>query len=104
VEFDDPVSSVTAANFSVLTTGNATGTISDVSPETAGNTLDSVWIVTVDTISGDGTIALELTDPTNIVDEFGNETTSTGTGCPDQNIYTIDNTGPALACIARLDP
>lgn len=81
VVFSQAVSGVTASNFSVALTGSATGTVSSVSG--TGNT----YTVTVNNVSGDGTLTLNATDGTGITPAL--------TGLPfTGQTYTIDNTAP----------
>jgi len=107
VEFDEPVTGVTAANFSLgtATTGDqTTATISSVVAETSDP--DTVWTVTVNTVLGVGVLALQLDDATGITDEATN---ALGTGnIPYQSdeTYNVDRDAPSVSSIVydTLDP
>ena len=67
VAFNEAVSNVSTDDFTLVTTGSATGTISAVSAS-SGTSID----VTVSGIAGDGTLEVNLNGSTNIVDAAGN--------------------------------
>ncbi len=95
VEFDEPTTGVQISNFTISGAGT-TGNISAVDPGLTPET----WIVTVDTITGQGTLGVDLTDPTGIVDGFGNTTTSTGASC---EFYDVDLVAPEIVAIVAAD-
>jgi hypothetical protein len=91
VAFSAPVNGVDATDFTLVGTGTATGSITNVSG--SGTT----WTVTVTGVTGDGTLRLDLNnagDP--ITDNFGNHLTASHTG--DQS-YTIEHTPPAVTSV-----
>jgi trimeric autotransporter adhesin len=88
VTFSAPVNGVDASDFTLVGTGTVSGAIGLVSG--SGTT----WTVTVNSVTGDGTLRLDLNnsgDP--ITDNFGNTLTAAHTG--DQS-YTIQHTPPAV--------
>lgn len=97
VVFSDGVTGVDADDFSLIVTGSATGTVAGVS---AVNT--STYTVTVNAVSGDGTLQLDLKNSgTGIAGIPGNPIV---TGFTTGQTYTIDNTVPDLVSIARQVP
>ncbi|RNF53082.1 DUF4347 domain-containing protein, partial [Marinomonas hwangdonensis] len=90
--FNEAVSGVDAADF-VLTGTAAGGSITSVTQVS-----DSVYTITVNGVSGDGTLGVNLKDSgTGITDTAGNAISAGVTG---QQI-TIDNTGPSVVAINR---
>ena len=88
VTFSTAVSGVDASDFTLVGTGTASGAIGSVS----GN--GTTWTVTVNSVTGDGTLRLDLNNAGDaITDNFGNTLTAGHTG--DQS-YTIDHTAPAI--------
>jgi hypothetical protein len=85
VVFSDSVSGVDASNFSLDTTSTVTGTIASVSG--SGTT----WTVTVDSITGDGTLRLDMVNDTGMTPGVGGLPFTTG------ETYTVDNTAPTVA-------
>lgn len=94
ISFNEAVTGVSPANFTVAGTG-VSATISSVTP-LPGNTS---WNISVNGITGDGTLGLNLTDPAGISGPSG-PLTQTYTGA----VYTVDNTSPYVVSIDRLDP
>ena len=80
VTFSENVLGVGAGNFTLTTTGTIAGTS---------------WTVVVGTGSGDGTIRLDLADPSGITDAAGNVAPAFSAG----GAYTIDRTAPAAPSI-----
>lgn len=104
VTFSEPVTtaSVGAAfaggKFTVTTTGTAVGTVTAPVAVGAVGGLASTYTVTVNTISGDGTLRLDLADDDTIVDAGGNKLGGTGIGngtFTSGQTFTIDNTKPS---------
>ena len=88
VTFNKPVSGVSTGVFSVTTTGTATGAVNSVTAVSS-----SVYTVNVNSISGNGTIRLDLSAPGTIFDFNSNQLASSyNTG----QTYTIDNTPATL--------
>jgi len=99
VTFSERVSDVDISDFSLSTTSTVTGTIASVNAVgTAGTTYD----VIINAISGDGTLRLDLKNTaTGIVDASGN---LIATGFTTGQVYTIDQTTPAVTSINRILP
>jgi uncharacterized repeat protein (TIGR02059 family) len=92
VTFSENVSGVDSSDFTLTATGTATGSIASVAQVNA-----STYTVTVNTISGDGTLRLDLKNAgTGIADTPGNAIT---TGYTAGQTYTIDNTAPAVTSV-----
>jgi hypothetical protein len=92
VAFDENTSNITADDFTVSTaTGNATGVVSAVSAS-SGSSVD----VTVDTISGTGSIRLDVNASTNLIDDSGNGNNTNG--------YTAAYNSGATHSVDRDDP
>ncbi|MEI6945621.1 T9SS type A sorting domain-containing protein [Paraflavisolibacter sp. H34] len=99
VTFSKPVTEVTPACFS-LQGGSATGTLADgaVAPVgTAGTTYD----VRVRSVSGTGSLRLDLPGGTSIRDNAGN---NLGEGFTAGQAYTVDQAPPAVVGVERLEP
>ncbi|WP_431607548.1 beta strand repeat-containing protein, partial [Rheinheimera aquimaris] len=67
VAFDESVSNISTDDFTLVTTGTASGTIASVSAA-SGSSVN----VTINTITGTGTLKLNLNGSTNIADAAGN--------------------------------
>jgi hypothetical protein len=91
ITFDEDVTGVDTTDFFVVLTGSATGSISSVTPVSA-----SIYTVSVGSVSGNGTLGLDLVDDNSIEDLAGNPLGGPGIG--DGNftgqVYTIQNTTP----------
>ncbi len=94
VTFSENVTHVLQGYFTLTTTsGNAAGTIASIAG--AGTT----YTVTVNGVSGNGGLRLDLKSAANISDQAGNVIiTSYNTG----QTYTIDNTPPTLTSVSYL--
>jgi hypothetical protein len=87
VTFSESVSGVDISDFNLTTTGTASGTISSLSAE-SGTNID----VTIESVSGDGTMRLDLKNSgTGIIDLAGNAISG---GFTTGQVYTIDQTPP----------
>ncbi|MFB9865004.1 Ig-like domain-containing protein [Rufibacter immobilis] len=84
VSFSEAVTGVDVSDFSLTTSGNAAGTIAEVTG--SGQT----YTVTVNSVSGNGTLRLDFTNKTGILPNAGS-TFTTG------EVYTIDTTAPTLS-------
>lgn len=93
VTFSESVSGVDVGDFTLVTSGTS-GTIASVS-STAGTSVT----VTVNSVSGDGTLGLNFDADASggVTDDAGNVSTSDFTG----EIYNIDNTRPSVVSIER---
>ncbi len=93
VALSEAVTGVDASDFTLtgtVTSGASIGTVTKLS--------DSVYTVTVNTITGDGTLGLDLkSSGTGIADVAGNAISGGITG----QLYTIDNTTPTVHAINR---
>jgi hypothetical protein len=97
VTFSEPVqaSTVTSADFTISPIGPTGTSIGSISPSTGNAT---IFTVTVNTGSGDGTIGLDRPSTSSVLDVLGNDGTGqTLTGAT----YTIDKTPPVVSSIAR---
>ena len=84
VTFSEDVSSVDTADFALALTGTAAGSISSVS---AGS---SVYTVTVTSVTGDGSIGLNVLAGGIVSDSTADPLAVPFTG----QVYTLDNTAP----------
>ena len=97
VTFSESVLLVDVSDFALTTTGSASGSIASLSAVSG-----SVYDITVDTISGDGTLRLDLKNSgTGIMDMPGN---AIAAGYTSGQTYSIDTTAPALTSIVRQSP
>ncbi|MBI4785155.1 MAG: DUF4347 domain-containing protein [Oscillatoriophycideae cyanobacterium NC_groundwater_1537_Pr4_S-0.65um_50_18] len=99
VTFDQDVSGVDAADFTLQATGNIIGAgIVSVTPVSA-----STYTVTVNTGTGQGTLRLDLVDDDTIQNGASAPLGSTGVGNGDfaGQTYTIDKTPPQVFSITR---
>lgn len=96
VAFDEVAQVIETGAFSVTTTGAATGSVSSVSAS-SGQTVD----VTVDSISGEGTIRLDLDASSAITDGAGNGNGTNGFVAPftSGDTHTVDAVAPAAPTI-----
>lgn len=99
VTFSESVTGVSTGDFSL--TGSASGSIAS----TSGN--GSTYTVTVNSITGDGTLRLDLVDDDTIVDGASNPLGGAGVGngnFTSGEVYTIDRVAPTLTAFARNTP
>ncbi|MEO5378180.1 MAG: DUF4347 domain-containing protein, partial [Magnetococcus sp. DMHC-6] len=94
--FNEPVTGVSASDFTLATTGTATGSITGVSGDGT-----PVIIITVGSVSGNGTLNLDLAGGVTITDTFGNSLTNTSPTTTIDESYTIDKTAPTAVAITR---
>lgn len=90
VTFSESVTGVSTDDFTLTSTGSASGTISNVS----GSGTD--YTVTVSTISGEGTLRLDLNSSTNIADGASN-TPAAFTG---GTAHTVDRVAPVVSLVS----
>lgn len=93
ITFSEPVTGVSTINFAPG--GTLTGTVDNIAT-TDGLT----WTASISGIVGSGTIKLDLTDTSGITDIAGNSLFSDYTA---GEAYQIDQSGPTIVCITRLD-
>jgi hypothetical protein len=96
VTFSEDVTGVDDSDFTLTTAGTADGIVDDVTAQSG-----SVYDVTVASVTGDGTLRLDLNDGTGITDIAGNAIEE---GFTAGQHYTIDNIPPAVTSINRQDP
>ncbi len=93
VTFSEGVTGMDTADFALTTTGTVAGTLSMI---TAVST--SIYDVTINSITGTGTLRLDLkSSTTGISDLVGNPLT---TGALGTQFYTIDTVAPTIANVA----
>ena len=93
VTFSEGVTGVDSSDFTLTSTGTASGTIGSVTAVDGG-----VYTVTVTDITGDGTIRVDLkTSGTGIADAVGN---AIGAGFTSGQTYTFDHTAPAAPTLS----
>jgi autotransporter-associated beta strand protein len=99
VTFNESVANVQMADF-VLVASGASGTIASIS----GN--GAAYTVTVNGVSGNGTLGLNLVDDNSIVDQYGDPLGGLflGDGNFTGQSYTIDNTDPSITMPASAAP
>jgi hypothetical protein len=104
VTFSEAVNGIDTSDFTL--TGAASGSINSVSAASGTSVT-----VTVGSVTGDGTLGLDLADDDSIVSDDGNNTLLGGVGTSgdgdgshtgDQS-FTIDNSAPTLASTASTD-
>jgi hypothetical protein len=102
VNFTQAVGGVTAGDFGLTDGGTVSGTVTSVTavnPDANGRA--SSYTVTVNPVSGDGTMRLDLNSTqSGITDTAGNAATGGYTAGPS---YTIEHTPPAVTSIALVD-
>ncbi len=99
VTFDSAVTGVGTADFA-LTVAGVTANVASVTPVTT-----DVYTVTVDTIAGDGTLRLDVSDDDSILDLATNPLGGAGAGNGNfitGEVYAIDNTAPNVSTIVRV--
>ncbi len=95
VTFSESVTGVDSSDFTAMTTGSVADTGIMVTPVSG-----SVYTVTVDGVTGDGTLGLNLNSSgTAIADAAGNAISGGFTG----QTYTIEHTPPTVTSITALD-
>ena len=91
VTFTEAVTGVDASDFTLVGGASASGAIASVT------TTDNIhYTVTVDNVSGDGTLKLNLNTTTGIVDAAGNA----APGFTNGEVCTIDNTAPTIDSVS----
>ncbi|MFD2641623.1 DUF4347 domain-containing protein [Pseudomonas japonica] len=85
VTFDEDVTGLDAADFNLMTTGNASGTITGIT-RVDGRT----YTVQLGNVIGDGTLGLNLRNDATVYDNAGNRVTGGLSGA----VYTVDQSRP----------
>jgi subtilisin-like proprotein convertase family protein len=102
VTFTKSVTGVDAADFTLASTGSVSGaSVTGVSGS------GSLFTVTVNSGTGDGTLRLDLVDNDSIQDGVGNKLGGTGAGNGNFNagqFYTLDRTSPAVLRVRSSTP
>ncbi|MFC5475427.1 Ig-like domain-containing protein [Paraherbaspirillum soli] len=94
VTFSESVTGVDISDFTLTNTGGVTGTIASVSGS------GSTYTVTVNGVSGDGTMRLDLNSSgTGIADAASN---AIAAGFTSGQVYTLDHTAPTVSSITRV--
>ena len=95
--FSEIVTGVDVSDFALATTGTAAGTIAYVTGS------GSSYSVTVNGVSGDGNLGLNLVDDDSIIDVVGNPLGGVGLGNGNLTgqTYSIDNTPPMVLSVNR---
>ena len=93
ITFSEPVYGLTKANFA------PGGSLAATKQNPAPTSNQAVWTMALSGISGSGTVSLDLTDTSFVTDEAGNYLYNTLGG----EVYQVDQQGPQLVCITRLD-
>ena len=101
VNFDESINGVSTDDFSLTSTDSASGLINSVS-SSSGSTID----VTVNNISGQGTLKLNLNASTNITDDSGNGNNTNGyvAAYTSGTSHTVDRIAPDVSTIVRKTP
>ncbi|MDD3212449.1 MAG: hypothetical protein PHY64_02190 [Eubacteriales bacterium] len=98
VTFSEGVTGVDASDFSPFSpAGGVTGTVASVAQSTS-----SVYDVTVNSISGSGTLRLDLKNADTGIKDIGG--TAISTGFSSGQTYTFDHTAPTVLSINRYNP
>src|SRR5439155_303707 len=102
VNFSEPVTGVDATDFQLNATGGQLGNPAIASVTGSG----SSYTVTVNGMTGNGTVGLTLRDDDSIIDAVLNKLGGTGTtgqnnGSFTGQVYTIDKTAPTVSSINR---
>jgi len=95
--FSEAVTGVDTSDFTLTATGSASGTIASISSVSG-----SVYDITVNTITGDGTLRLDLNNSgTGIADTPGN---AIAAGYTSGQTYSVDSIVPTINTIFRQSP
>ncbi|OHU94935.1 Ig-like domain-containing protein [Pseudoalteromonas byunsanensis] len=100
ITFDESVANVSIDDFTVTTvTGDASGTVSGVSAS-SGSSMD----ITVSSITGTGSLRLDLNANTNIVDGLGNGNNTNGyVATFNGEAHTVDRDAPTVSSVTSSD-
>ena len=93
VTFSENISGLDISDFTATTTGSVTGAVTAVSPVSG-----AVYTVTVSSITGLGTLGLDLNNAGTGIIDIANNPVSGGFNTGD--LYTIDRVVPALSAVA----
>ncbi|PWF63581.1 hypothetical protein CBX96_09840 [Shewanella sp. BC20] len=94
VSFSESVTNLSTDDFTLVTTGTAAGSIASVSAATG-----SSITVTVNSITGTGTLKLNLNGSTNVADDAGNGVAAYSSG----STHSVDRDAPAAPSTPDLD-
>ncbi len=92
ITFDENATNVSTDDFTITPTGTATGTIASVTTITANTVFD----ILINSISGNGTLRLDLKGTTDIIDDAGNGNGTNGTvaAFTTGSTHTVDTAPP----------
>jgi hypothetical protein len=93
--FADPISGLTASNFSLVSSGISGASITSVVPSTTSP--NTTWTITVNSGTGDGTLGLNLVNDSGLSHVITN---SPFTG----EVYSVDKTAPSTTSFKRQTP
>ena len=100
VIFSEDVTGVNASDFTLTTTGTVTGSVNTVTPVD-----EKTYDLNVNTISGNGTLRLDLKNSgTGIKDKDGTTFDDIAGGFTSGQIYTIDQLAPVINNCPATDP
>lgn len=96
VSFDKVASNISTDDFTLIATGTASGNIASVSAASGSSVT-----VTVNTISGEGSLRLDLKSGTNIVDASGNGNGNNGyvAAFTSGSAHTVDTLAPTVSSV-----
>jgi len=98
VVFDENVANISTDDFELTTTGTATGTIASVSATSGTDTID----VTLNSISGAGTLRLDVKASTDITDASGNGNNNNGyvATYTSGSTHSVDTVAPTVSSVS----
>ncbi|MCE7996940.1 MAG: hypothetical protein HEP71_33570 [Roseivirga sp.] len=102
VTFDENASAVTDTDFTLTKTNTANGSIGTPTTSDGGTT----WTVPITSITGDGSLRLDLNASTDIVDASGNGNGTNGSvaAFSSGTSHTVDLVAPTVTSIVRSNP
>ncbi len=101
ITFDENANNITTDDFELTTTGTATGTIASVSASSGTSV-----VVTINSITGQGTLRLDHLGTSNITDDSGNGNGTNGNVAAfnSGSVHTVDAVAPQIQSIVRQNP
>ena len=96
ITFNEDIAALDAADLALTSTGTAGGAIGTPSANTPRD-----WSVPVTTITGEGTLRLDLIENSGVADSFGNASPA---AFASGSVHTVDRVGPRLISVTRSDP
>ncbi len=89
VTFAAAVDGLSSSNFTLTSTGTASGSIASVTASSGPPS--TTWNVTVNSVTGDGTLRLDMSNDTGLSHDVTNQPFTTG------QVYIVDHTVPSVA-------